>query len=95
MSENPHDPLKPYDLAALKTYDLASRPSKVFHDDLGQPVEAGASAEDWLVSLPKQLAANDIRKVTDHLCRAYRDGRTGRQHRQIIYRGADRENLDH
>src|SRR3984885_432738 len=88
MSENtshaslnpPHlralDPLKPYDLAALKTYDLASRPSKVFHDDLGQPVEANASAEDWLFSLPKQLAANDIRRVTNHLCRAHREGRT-------------------
>lgn len=67
---------KPYDLAALKTYDLSSRPSKVFHDDLGRPVEASASAEDWLLSLPKQLAANDIRRVTNHLCRAHREGRT-------------------
>ncbi|MBI1830994.1 MAG: hypothetical protein HYR84_06040, partial [Planctomycetes bacterium] len=67
---------KPYDLAALKTYDLSSRPSKVFHDDLGRPVDAGASAEDWLLSLPKQLAANDVRKVTNHLCRAHREGRT-------------------
>ena len=47
------DQLKPYDLAALKTYDLSSRPSKVFHDDLGQPVAANASAEDWLLSLPQ------------------------------------------
>jgi deoxyhypusine synthase len=70
------DQFKPYDLAALKTYDLSSRPSKVFHDDLGQPVEAGASAEDWLDSLPRQLAGNDLRRVRDHVCRAYRDGRT-------------------
>src|SRR2546425_327330 len=90
MSENPSnahtslnaphysafDQIKPYDLAALKTYDLSARPSKVFHDDLGQPVEANASAEDWLLSLPKQLAATDIRRVTNHLCRAHRDGRT-------------------
>src|SRR5437773_1133796 len=67
---------KPYDLAALKTYDLTSRPSKVFHDDLGQPVAGDASAEEWLLSLPKQLAANDIRRVTNHLVRAKRDGRT-------------------
>src|SRR5436190_11309090 len=73
MSDNP---FKPYDLAALKTYDLNSRPSKVFHDDLGQPVGENASAEDWLLSLPKQLAANDIRRVTNHLCRAHREGRT-------------------
>ncbi|HZZ79102.1 MAG TPA: hypothetical protein VFE62_11315 [Gemmataceae bacterium] len=70
------DPRKPYDLAALKTYDLAGRPSKVFHDDLGQPVGPDASAEDWLLSLPKQLAANDIRRVTNHLVRAQREGRT-------------------
>jgi deoxyhypusine synthase len=86
MSDNPSlefmapapelEPLKPYDLAALKTYDLTSRPSKVFHDDLGRPVVADASAEDWLLSLPRQLAANDIRRVTNHLCRAHRDGRT-------------------
>src|SRR5438552_340348 len=37
------DQYKPYDLAALKTYDLSSRPSKVFHDDLGQPVDAVAA----------------------------------------------------
>ena len=44
----PHfDQLKPYDLAALKTYDLSSRPSKVFHDDLGQPCEPGTSAEGF------------------------------------------------
>ena len=73
MSDNP---FKPYDLAALKTYDLNSRPSKVFHDDLGQPVCENASAEEWLHSLPKQLAANDIRRVTNHLVRAKRTGRT-------------------
>src|SRR5207237_2085453 len=56
--------------------DLSSRPSKVFHDDLGQPVDASASAEDWLLSLPRQLAANDIRRVTNHLCRAHREGKT-------------------
>ncbi|MBI2804724.1 MAG: hypothetical protein HYX68_07040 [Planctomycetes bacterium] len=63
-------------MAALKTYDLSSRPSKVFYDDLGQPVDADASAEDWLLSLPRQLAANDIRRVANHLCRAYREERT-------------------
>ena len=68
--------MKPFDLHGLKTYDLASRPSKVFVEDLGQPVEAGASVGDWLDALPRQLAANDLRRVRDHLCRAYRDGRT-------------------
>ena len=66
----------PYDLHGLKTYDLESRPSKVFHEDLGRPVAADAGVADWLESLPRQLAGNDLRRVRDHLCRARRDGRT-------------------
>jgi hypothetical protein len=66
----------PLDLSALQTYELESRPSKVFHDDLGHPVGPEASVGDWLLSLPRQLAAADIRRVAGHLVRAKRDGRT-------------------
>jgi len=66
----------PFDLHGLKTYDLASRPSKVFHDDLGRCVESGATINHWLDALPRQLAANSLRRVSNHLCRAYADGRT-------------------
>jgi hypothetical protein len=66
----------PFDLRGLKTYELTARPSKVFHEDLGRPVGPGATVEDWLGSLPRQLAANDIRRVSQHLCRAHRQGRT-------------------
>ncbi len=49
--------MKPFDLNGLKTYDLDSRPSKVFHEDLGptrrRPVPPSA---EWLDSLPRQLA---------------------------------------
>jgi hypothetical protein len=68
--------MKPFDLNGLKTYDLQSRPSKVFHEDLGQPVPAGASVAQWLDSLPRQLAGNSLRRVRDLLCRAHEDGRT-------------------
>jgi hypothetical protein len=68
--------LKPYDLAGLKTYDLVSRPSKVFHDDLGRPVGPDATVGEWLGSLPRQLAGNDLRRVAAHLARAAREGRT-------------------
>jgi deoxyhypusine synthase len=68
--------VRPYDLAGLKTYELASRPSKVFHDDLGRPVGADATIGEWLDALPRQLAANDLRRVAGHLARTYRDGRT-------------------
>jgi hypothetical protein len=68
--------IKPFDLHGLKTYALEERPSKVFIEDLGCPVGAGASVGDWLDSLPKQLAGNDLRRLRDHLCRAYEERRT-------------------
>jgi hypothetical protein len=68
--------MKPFDLHGLKTYELKSRPSKVFYEDLGHPVGAGASVGDWLDSLPRQLAGNDLRRVRDHLCRAHDEQRT-------------------
>src|SRR5438132_4632631 len=66
----------PFDLHGLKTYDLKSRPSKVFYEDLGHPITVGANIGTWLDSLPRQLAGNDLRRLRDHLCRARRDGRT-------------------
>ncbi len=66
---------KPFDLNALKTYDLTSRPSKVFHDDLGRPTTPDSTVADWLESLPRQLAAVEVRRVSSHLCRTVRDGR--------------------
>lgn len=78
-AQGPHhtgfEACKPYDLSGLKTYDLTSRPSKVFHDDLGKPTEPGVRVEDWLAALPRQLAANDIRRTASHIRRAYRAGR--------------------
>lgn len=66
----------PFDLHGLKTYELMTRPSKVFVEDLGRPVAPDQSIGSWLESLPRSLAANDLRKVSGHLCRARRDGRT-------------------
>ncbi len=68
--------MKPIDLHGLKTYDLASRPSKTFVDDLGRVAPLDASMGDWLDTLPRILAANGLKRVRDHLARAYRDGRT-------------------
>ena len=67
---------KPLDLHGLKTYDLSTRPSKVFHEDLGRPVNAGASIGDWIESLPRQLAAQDIRRVRDCFWKAHEHRRT-------------------
>jgi len=67
---------KPFDLHGLKTYDLQSRPSKVFVEDLGRPLAPGSTVEGWLDSLPRQLAGNDLRKVRELLTSAHDQGRT-------------------
>jgi len=66
--------MRPFDLNGLTTYDLASRPSKVAVGDLGRPVSPRTPIGDWLDSLPRQLAANELRKLRDHIVRAHRDG---------------------
>lgn len=76
MSENVPFPPRPFDLHELRTYDLASRPSKVFREDLGQPLPPGATVEEWIASLPRQLAGDAVRRVRFHLCRAHAEGRT-------------------
>ncbi len=68
--------MKPLDLQGLKTYDLQSRPSKVFLEDLGRLAPPDTPIGGWLDTLPHCLAANDLRRVRDHLVRAQRDGRT-------------------
>jgi hypothetical protein len=68
--------MKPFNLDGLKTYDLQSRPSKVFVEDLGRPAPADASVGRWLESLPRCLAAKELLKTRDQLLRARRDGRT-------------------
>jgi hypothetical protein len=67
--------MRPFDLTGLTTYDLASRPSKVLVADLGRPIAPSTPIADWFDSLPKQLAANELRRVRDHLIRAHRDGK--------------------
>ena len=67
---------RPFDLGGLVTYDLASRPSKVFREELGRPLAPGATVDEWLDSLPRQLAGQALRRVRFHLARAHAEGRT-------------------
>lgn len=55
--------IEPMDLAGLRTYPLASRPSKVGVAAFARPVEAGATLRDFLDALPRVLAADDLRAV--------------------------------
>jgi hypothetical protein len=68
--------MKPFDLQGLKTYDLESRPSKVFVEELGKVLLPGATVGEWVDSLPAQLAGKSLRQVRDCLCEAYDQGRT-------------------
>jgi hypothetical protein len=68
--------LPPFDLHGLQTYEIKERPSKVFYEDLGRPVEPGASVDDWLASLPRQLAGNEIRRLAQALAAAQQHART-------------------
>jgi deoxyhypusine synthase len=67
---------EPFDLHGLKTVALAERPSKVFHADLGRPLEDDSTIGDWLDSLPRQLAADSLRRFVKHLVRVKRENRT-------------------
>jgi deoxyhypusine synthase len=67
--------IRPFDLHGLETYELMARPSRVFVDDLGQPLSPGATVEDWLSALPRQLAGNDLRKVCQILAEAHTENR--------------------
>ena len=68
--------MRPFDLTGLRTDPLGTRPSKVGVADLGRPVSPATPIGDWLDHLPKQLAAVELRKLRDHLARAYRGGKT-------------------
>src|SRR3954467_8033568 len=66
----------PFDLAGLRTVSLGDRPSKVFHADLGRPLEENASVGDCLDSLPRQLAGESLRRLVKHLVRVKQENRT-------------------
>lgn len=67
--------MRPLDLTGLRTDPLGTRPSKVGVADLGRPVSPATPIGDWLDYLPKQLAAVELRKLRDHIARAYRAGK--------------------
>jgi hypothetical protein len=56
-------PIQPATLGGVRTYPLASRKSKVTTKDLAKPAPRGASFAKFLDSLPKILAAQDLRDL--------------------------------
>lgn len=64
------DQLRPLELRAVKTYPLASRPSKVSLDDFASPVSEESSLKDFLASLPNILAVQSLRELAARMRRA-------------------------
>ena len=64
------DNFHPLDLEGVKTYPLASRPSKVSLDDFAKPIENGASINDFFSHLPNILAVQSLRQLVVRIQRA-------------------------
>jgi hypothetical protein len=61
---------KPISLDKVRTYPLASRPSKVTIDDFAKPISEVSSLRDYLASLPNILAVQNLRELARHIYRA-------------------------
>jgi len=64
--------ISPLSLAGIRSYPLASRPGKVHVRDFASAHQPGASVRAWLDSLPRILAAEDLRAVVRSIATARR-----------------------
>lgn len=64
------DQLRPLELRTVKTYPLASRPSKVSLTDFARTIEENASLKEFLASLPNILAVQSLRELATRMRRA-------------------------
>jgi len=65
-----YENFEPIKFDAIKTYELASRPSKVTVQDFAQPVKETDSLADFLKKLPNILAVQSLREVAVQIRRA-------------------------
>jgi len=68
-------PYEEFDLSSVKTYPLASRASKVRHQDFARAWNPSAGMQGWLASLPNILAAADLRAVVAAMRQTHAGGR--------------------
>lgn len=64
-----------FDLSGVKTYPLASRPSKARHQDFAHPWDPSSGMTGWIASLPNMLASADFRAVVAAVRLAQANGR--------------------
>ncbi|HKZ01775.1 MAG TPA: hypothetical protein VJ180_06025 [Pyrinomonadaceae bacterium] len=65
-----YEDLNPLSFDRIKTYPLASRPSKVSVADLASPVDASSSIQSFLKGLPNILAVRNLRELAERIRRA-------------------------
>jgi hypothetical protein len=65
-----YNDLVPISLDQVKTYPLASRPSKVKLDEFARPIAADSTLRDFLASLPNILAVQNLRLLAGQIRRA-------------------------
>jgi hypothetical protein len=70
-----YDRFEPINLDEIRTYELASRPSKVTVGDFAKPVGECGSLRDFLVGLPDILAVKALREVAARVRRAAKLGK--------------------
>ena len=63
-----------FDLAAVRTYPLGSRASKVTVADFAAPHRPGDGIRGFVARLPRQLAGADFRAIVEAILAAHRDG---------------------
>lgn len=64
--------IAPIDLADVRAYPLAERPSKVHTRQFAQPHRRGSKISDFIESLPRILAAEDFRAIRNAILLARR-----------------------
>ena len=67
--------LRPLTLEGVKTYPLASRPSKISVADFAQAIEKDSSLQDFLASLPNILGVQSLRLLARQIHRAHELGK--------------------
>jgi deoxyhypusine synthase len=70
MSDSIYDDFQPLDFSAVKTYELASRPSKVTVKDFAEPIAKDDSLKEFLKKLPNILAVRSLREIAAQIRRA-------------------------
>lgn len=65
-----YENFSPIDLEKIKTYELASRPSKVTVEDFAEPFAENDSLKDFLDKMPDILAVRSLREIARQIRRA-------------------------